>query len=570
MSNLLKKLTLSLLSALIVLFSFAPYLSVKAADPPSPTPAPVGTWYNPGFAEWWSKVYDPSVSPESEIFGERYTAAQVKWVFYSVMALIINNVISPELVSCFLTNTTNLNACASLLTTTAPITNVAIAQPETLPSLLSLVFATDRPISGISYVREKVSNFSLVPVAKAQGVGFGYNALSVVQDMWAASRNVAFGLFVLAAIIFAFMIMFRVKISPQVVISVQSAIPKLIIALILVTFSYAIAGFMVDLMYVLYGLLSLVGRSFFPALNIDPRQLFLFLTAGRLGAIGPVGIDTGIFGLIAVYLIFFAFVFLVAVFYTVGVIPGALAAITGIGFVSLALPLFIILGAIIFVIVLIILIWHCIKIIFTLLKAYANILLLTIFAPLQLVIGIFVPTLSFGSWIKSFFSNLAVFLVVSALTFLSFVFLYFGLYYVSVDVFGGTGIDGVVMGFLKVFIGTSITSAIVNLTTPASWPPLLGSGVSGSNSGMTALLMVGVSFVMFTLIPKAAEIVQGFVSGKPFAYGTAVGEAITQPITSSIKAVTTTAAVNKELKLGDLAKRLDGLLRRGSGAPPIQ
>jgi hypothetical protein len=54
-----------------------------------------------------------------------------------------------------------------------------------------------------------------------------------------------------------------------------------------------------------------------------------------------------------------------------------------------------------------------------------------------------------------------------------------------------------------------------------AFPPLLG---SGSAQGI-GLLFIGVSFVLFTMIPKATEIIQGFISGKPFAYGSAVGEA---------------------------------------------
>ena len=38
--------------------------------------------------------------------------------------------------------------------------------------------------------------------------------------------------------------------------------------------------------------------------------------------------------------------------------------------------------------------------------------------------------------------------------------------------------------------------------------------------------LIFIVFVIFTLIPKANEIVQGFISGKPFAYGSAVGEAV--------------------------------------------
>lgn len=45
------------------------------------------------------------------------------------------------------------------------------------------------------------------------------------------------------------MIMFRRKIDPQTVISIQSAIPKIIISLILITFSFAICGLMVDIIF---------------------------------------------------------------------------------------------------------------------------------------------------------------------------------------------------------------------------------------------------------------------------------------------------------------------------------
>ena len=44
--------------------------------------------------------------------------------------------------------------------------------------------------------------------------------------------------------------------SPQTIVTIQSALPKIVVTLILVTFSYAIAGFMVDLVYVVMGLFS--------------------------------------------------------------------------------------------------------------------------------------------------------------------------------------------------------------------------------------------------------------------------------------------------------------------------
>ena len=54
----------------------------------SSNPAPQETWYAPDYQSWYLKVYD-SRNPQ-EIFGERYTAAQVTWVIYSFAATILN------------------------------------------------------------------------------------------------------------------------------------------------------------------------------------------------------------------------------------------------------------------------------------------------------------------------------------------------------------------------------------------------------------------------------------------------------------------------------------------------
>ena len=61
-----------------------------------------------------------------------------------------------------------------------------------------------------------------------------------------AFRNFAYVLITLLFIIMGLMIMFRVKIDPRTVVSFQSALPKIIMALILVTFSYAIVGLLID------------------------------------------------------------------------------------------------------------------------------------------------------------------------------------------------------------------------------------------------------------------------------------------------------------------------------------
>jgi len=488
------------LVGLMVFLSFAPYLSPAKAQT---------TWYNQSFQEWYGKVYDQS-NP-SEIFGERYTAAQVQWIVYGLFSFMVNSVTGPQntgLIQCFISNVANVTTCVDqlkTLITSNPIPATMAKTNQKQQSLLSLIFATDRPISGIAYVKEKLQKFSLVPVAHAQTIGFGFNALEPVKGMWTAVRNISFGLFVIVAIVFAFMIMFRVKLSPQTVISVQSALPKIIFALILVTFSYAIAGFLIDLMYVVIGLMSVMITTILHSNGPSTATAigeFNFMTTGS--ALG--GIQLGIIGAGLEYLILFvlfALVLLSMTFVGLASIVGmTLLSLTGIGTLIL-----IILLAIIVVILLVMFF----KTLWALLKAFANVLLLTILAPLQITLGVLIPSLSFGKWLKSYVSNLAVFVVTGTLMNFSLVFLFIG-------ITQGLGSDLVhtilsLLGFLP--------GAIYDVFVPkGAWPPLLGS----QNGPGLGLLFLAVSFVIFTMIPKANELIQSILSGKPFAYGTAIGE----------------------------------------------
>ncbi len=519
MSTLLKKLTLSFLSFLILFSSFAPnLLVVKAAstDPPT-SPAAQGTWYNQNFFDWYGKVYAPG--SENEIFGERYTAAQVQWVVYGLISFIFNLTNASDVFSCVLSNTKDLSltGCTEAIKkvfASSGINSISkMVQNNQDRSLLSSIFA-DRPFSGVGYVKERIQDFSLISVAHAQTVGFGYTALIPIQNMWAATRNITFGLFVLAAVVFAFMIMFRVKISPQVVISVQSAIPKLVIALILVTFSYAIAGFLIDLMYVVIGLLSVMLASFNPSPALttfsEPRAIFNILTMGQ-----PFGVlQVGVLG-------FLMFITLPLLIFILLLTLGLLVVFLGTGGTA-GFVLWIILIPLIIVVVTIL--WICVKTIWALLKAFGFIILLTIFAPLQIALGVLIPNFGFGQWIKSYLSQLSVFVTTGVIGYLSILFTLQG---ISIGLKGVPGGDAATTQVLSAFLGTtvpSIASTANLLVSTSPWPPLLGNG--GANGGVwLGILFLGVSFMLFTLIPKATEIIQGFISGKPFAYGTAIGEA---------------------------------------------
>jgi hypothetical protein len=68
-----------------------------------------------------------------------------------------------------------------------------------------------------------------------------------LDTYWIVFRDLAYIFFIIVVIIIGFMIMFRKNINGQVQITVMNSIPNVIVGLILVTFSFAIAGFMMDM-----------------------------------------------------------------------------------------------------------------------------------------------------------------------------------------------------------------------------------------------------------------------------------------------------------------------------------
>ncbi len=328
MSKLLRKFIFSILVFVFLFNSVAPFAVVRAQEMQE-------EWYNSSYTTWFGKVYDTNISPPNEIFGERYTAAQVQWVIYGLWAFMVNAVTGPEntrVIACIMKG---IGKAEFDVSGCVPPAGAYIPQQQPIAkkqSLLSAVFAR-RQMSGIWYVKDKIDNFSLVPKAHAQVLGFGFNALEPVREMWKIVRDVSFGLFVVVSVVFAFMIMFRMKLNPQTVITVQSAIPKLIISLVLVTFSYAIAGLLIDLMYVVIGIMSVIGSRFLIALQIGNTNLgavavFNFLTLGQ-----PFGfnIQLGVLGLIAPYIFVLFPAFVIILFINIGLVGSA----------ALGLPVFI-------------------------------------------------------------------------------------------------------------------------------------------------------------------------------------------------------------------------------------
>jgi hypothetical protein len=491
----MKKILLSFLAILIFLFSFAPYFKVSAAAS-VPTSASQssseGTWYSQNFNQWFSKVYGSNSQP-NEIFGERYTAAQVEWVIYGLFAFVLNKTTGdPYTTNCLLNN--DINDCLDRVKDFFGSLSKLASNNSTSnnKSLASLVFA-ERPFSGIAYLKSIGKKLKIIPEAQAQTTpGYGFEALNPIRKLWRATRDFSYGLLVLIVIILAFMIMFRTKISPQTVITIQSVLPKIILAIIFVTFSYAIAGFLIDLVYVVIGIIS----YFFSLIESTQTSIFTTMTTGL-----PV-VGGGFLGLMLIYFVLFFWTLLFVLFAS-----GSL----GIATIFLG-PILALIWLLLIIIAAIVLLFLTFKIFWLLLKTLAQTYLLVIFGPLQIILGAAapaIPSLGAGAWIKSLISNLVVYPVVGSLFVLSQIFLGF-----SVQLAWGNLLGGQI-----------ITTLFSNLGIPLSlvkggWNPPLTLGES-----YLPLMFLAVSFVIMTIIPKTAELIQSVIQSKPFAFGTAIGEA---------------------------------------------
>lgn len=520
MQGLLKKFLFSLLIATTFLFSLAPFSQAKAQ----------ALWYNQGPFEWYAKVYDTTNS--NEIFGERYTAAQVQWITYSVLFLPINLIfnmlgLSPEPLVCIAnitSGTTDIDSCikalidmtnnlGDILATTNQNPTLATSGEDS--SILKIIFTEDRQISGISYVRSLVHKLSPnIEVKAADDGGFGYNRLTPILSLWKITRNIAYFFFVIAMIIAAFMIMFKVKISPQAVVTLQTAIPKIAVSLILVTFSFAIAGFVIDLVYVIMGIFSqFFGNVVFfdPNAQGSPLSTFRFIN-GWLGE--------GFLSILVYILLYWILSMIISFFVAIFVLidGGSVAS-----FIFGALLL------VFFIINIIILIVYLFVILFNLFKALANFYVAVIFGPIKLALGALPMSRgTFGKWIKTLFQHALVFPITGALFYFGFLFLLAALP-VSLAC-GASDTDG----------ATDLITAVANMTIRAGAPQDLiasftsfvpnmacwGPPLLRDPGGATAIAFLLISASCILLMGKVPKMLKSMFEGQPFDMESAISDPV--------------------------------------------
>lgn len=359
--------------AILTLFA----LSFVALNSPK-TASAQNQWWKPNLTEFMDKV--DNGAPDNEIFGERYTVAQVYWILGALTHAPLGDVascLSPDQAAqfntCFTDKISMTNSGGSSFVVELAQMNDALMQTK--------------PASGIQYIAQKVNDLSPIQTAYAQNTngGFGFQTLLPVQGLWFASRNLAFGLMAFVIIILAFMIMLRQKISPQAVITVQSALPKVAIALVVITFSYAIAGLLVDLSYVVLGIISAAFVST-GATNLNVTQFFNVLN-------NPIGGFTGFLGIVLNSIL-------------VGGVLATFGAWTGVGLVVGGASM--LLGFIAIVLYIIALF----RVFIVMLVAYAKSLFLIVGFPFIALLSVVSVGPGIMGWVRQFVAQLSVFIAI--------------------------------------------------------------------------------------------------------------------------------------------------------------
>jgi len=268
------------------------------------------------------------------------------------------------------------------------------------------------PLHTADYFKDLASNFGISKPALAQNEGgTGFQSLTPLINIWSAFRNIVYLLLVIVFVVIGLAIMLRVKIDPRTVMTIQNQIPKIIVGILAVTFSFAIAGFLVDLMwvsiYLIYSTISQAGDvNQFNPVNLQGRNPF-----GALGAGNIFGIASSVSSSIQdILLNLFGF----------GNLNGINRLLTGIFTLGISELPYIIPYLIILIAILIALfrLW------FTLLMAYVQILLAVVLAPFWIIGGI-VPgsPISLSGWLRNISANLLAFPATIAMFMLGKVFL---------------------------------------------------------------------------------------------------------------------------------------------------
>jgi hypothetical protein len=341
------------------------------------------------------------------------------------------------------------------------------------------------PASGIQYLAELKDNILGKP-AYAQGVGF--SNLQFLLPVWKIFRNMIYVFTALIFVVIGIMIILRIKISPQAVITIQSAIPQVISTLVLITFSYAIAGLLIDIGNLILGIFvaliyqakglpltqNLMDVSILSSMTLN----FQNLTNPNFETLSTLAYRSGpsYFGLVLLS----GLVGGIMGGFFLNDVGEAIGNVIG-GFLG---------GTVVAIVIGIVMMIWMVKLFFGLIKTYINIIIKIILAPLEIGIGAFPSSkIGFGTWFIDLFANIMVFPIVT-------------IYLILVNFI----LDKIWEGFRA---GNAIW-------TPG---PLNGPGIE--------ILSASISLAALALLSKLPEMIPQFIFMiKPSPFGQAIGQGL--------------------------------------------
>lgn len=249
------------------------------------------------------------------------------------------------------------------------------------------------PISGVQYIADSINGFMGKPVYAT-----GFQQLTGIQPLWKICRNAVYTLISVVFVAMGLMIMLRIKISPQATVTIQNSIPKIITTLILVTFSYAIIGLIIDFTYLIQALVLSLLKDGATSMSTSGKNIlsgiptFNELISGSLGTFTSLTTHA-IFnsGTTATTLTFAGLTGVVGAVVALIALPASLAVgvIGSLIGVVVGLALLLIFALI-----------QVIKFFFGCAKAYITLLLKIISAPFEIALGAFPNSkMGFSSWL---------------------------------------------------------------------------------------------------------------------------------------------------------------------------
>jgi len=301
----------------------------------------------------------------------------------------------------------------------SPLAKKMLAQSAlfNISSVIATIY-TSPPASTYAFVQDIGQTLGFMPKkAYAQGVGFG--GLSALLPIWKIFRNLAYLLLALVMVVIGFMVMFRKKIDPKTVVTVQNALPSVVMALLLITFSYAIVGICIDVMYILIGL----AGALFQSMGLIP--------ASSLSSVLNGGLWNSVFDTVPESQIFNRIVFGVETLpigwqlLQIGVIAAGAAialstplVLVGIG-VALAGASSLLISALVSLGLLLLFL----RLLFFFIGVYIRIILALIFSPFQLLMCAVPGNKAFEGWFKGLLANILVFPAATVMFLLANVFM---------------------------------------------------------------------------------------------------------------------------------------------------